>query len=270
MASKGYHIVGQEAEPDTAKPSYLYFIDATRSRVVCGERVRRVLPGKALAASLICNFVLFTILCKLWTSEHHRSTRLERDTPKPIIESTPYSGHNITEVRQLWEDISIDAGMVALSDAYVADHGLPPAQRYPWDHSKGLYFLNGYHNLHCLRAVHISLMEFAHGEPQSRRFQHVLHCTESLRQDILCNADDTPRYTTADLVPESGVGQIRQCRDWSRLESWAEKHNACYHFINQTATGFPNVLRYTFCPSDSADTNEVKRVMGGVNLYDLL
>ena len=160
--------------------------------------------------------------------------------------------------------------MVALPDSFVASYGLPKAQRYPWNNYKGLYFLNGYHNLHCLRAVHISLMEFVHGEPQSRRFQHVLHCMEALRQDIMCNADDTPRYTTSDAVPESGVGQIRQCRDWGKLERWARQYNACYHFINQTATGFPNVLRYTFCPPGSPDVAGVKRVMGGTNLTDLL
>ena len=196
--------------------------------------------------------------------------KLERNNPVPIMENTPYSSHNLSEVRQLWEDINIDDGMVALPDDAVSTLGVPVAQRYPWDQSKGLYFLNGYHNLHCLRAVHIALMEFAHGEPQSRRFQHVLHCMESLRQDILCNADDTPRYTTNDEVPESGVGQVRMCRNWGQLEDWGRQHNACYHFINQTATGFPNVLRYTYCPPGSPDAAEVKRVMGGTNLTDLL
>jgi hypothetical protein len=126
-----------------------------------------------------------------------------------MAEPTAYGGSNLTEVRQLWEDISIDDGMVVLSDDFVVSHGLITAQRYPWNHSRGLYFLNGYHNLHCLRAGHIALMEFAHVEPQSRRFHHVLHCMEALRQDIICNADDTPRYTTSSLVPESGVGQLR-------------------------------------------------------------
>ena len=28
--------------------------------------------------------------------------------------------------------------------------GLPVAQRFPWDQSKGVYLLNGHHNLHCI------------------------------------------------------------------------------------------------------------------------
>ena len=67
-----------------------------------------------------------------------------------IDHSSPYSSHNLTEVRELWEAISIDDGMVALPDTFVATMGLPKAQRFPWDEKKGLYFLHGYHNLHCL------------------------------------------------------------------------------------------------------------------------
>jgi len=239
------------------------------------ENIRRAWLRIILTVSIICNLALLAAFYRLSSSEVQDArtpyAQLERNKAIPIDERSAYSGYNVnlSELRQLWEDISIDHGMVALPDSFVASHALPTAQRYPWDHSKGLYFLNGYHNMHCLRAVHIALMEFAHGEPQSRRFHHVLHCMESLRQDILCNADDTPRYTTADAVPESGVGQLRQCRDWGKLESWAREYNACYRFINQTATGFPNVLRYTFCPPGSADTVEVKRVMGGIELNSL-
>ena len=78
------------------------------------------------------------------------SANLERNVLVPIERSTPYSSHNLTEVRSLWEDISIDDGMVALPNSFVQDKHLPEAQRFPWDDGKGLYFLNGYHNLHCL------------------------------------------------------------------------------------------------------------------------
>lgn len=49
-----------------------------------------------------------------------------------------------------WDEINIDAGTVALGDAYVETMGLPKAQRFPWDKSKGIYYINGFHNLHCL------------------------------------------------------------------------------------------------------------------------
>ena len=43
-----------------------------------------------------------------------------------------------------------DIGTIAISDDVVAEKELPPSQRWPWDSSKGIYYMQGYHNLHCL------------------------------------------------------------------------------------------------------------------------
>lgn len=51
---------------------------------------------------------------------------------------------------EAWENINIDAGNVALDSSYAEEMELPKAQDFPWDRSKGIYYLNGYHNLHCL------------------------------------------------------------------------------------------------------------------------
>jgi hypothetical protein len=61
-----------------------------------------------------------------------------------------YDGQNEDLANQAWEEISIDAGNVALEDAFVEANGLPEAQRFPWNKSKGIHLINGYHNLHCL------------------------------------------------------------------------------------------------------------------------
>jgi hypothetical protein len=57
---------------------------------------------------------------------------------------------NLTATRQAWEALSGDPGVVALTNGYVEEHHLPTAMRYPWDHSKGVYLLQGFHNLHCI------------------------------------------------------------------------------------------------------------------------
>ena len=77
---------------------------------------------------------------------------LVRDIPVSWTHHTPFTGQegNQTEADRSWDNISVDAGSVALSDSYSRSMGLPEAQRFPWDTSKGLYLLNGYHNLHCL------------------------------------------------------------------------------------------------------------------------
>ena len=50
----------------------------------------------------------------------------------------------------MWDKLRPDVGLVALSDEFVMEKGLSTAQRFPWDHKKGIYVLNGYHNLHCI------------------------------------------------------------------------------------------------------------------------
>ena len=77
--------------------------------------------------------------------------------------------------------------------------------------------------------------------PQSVHFTHVNHCLDAIRQDIICNADDTPRYTGfVNGPPSSGLGQIHMCRDWERLEQWAQEHSACYRYAPvETPEGIP-------------------------------
>ena len=188
--------------------------------------------------------------------------------------------------------------MVALPADFATANGLPLAQRFPWDPSKGIYLLNGYHNLHCIvrkkiltfpststvpdsipgsknttnrilkRAIYISLQEFAQGVPQTRAWGHVIHCVDALRQDIICNADDTPRYSTASKAPESGRGQVRLCRSWDQLEAWARRYNSCYRYVNQTAEALPEIQRFVYCPRGSPYREEVERVFGDVPSYE--
>lgn len=113
-------------------------------------------------------------------------------------------------------------------------------------------------------------MEFWEERPQSRAWGHVLHCVDTLRLDIICNADDTPRYSTATKSPESGMGQVRQCRSWDKLEKWARHYNSCYKFVNQTAEDLPEIQRFIYCPKDSPYRTEVEKVFGRVPAYEEL
>ena len=70
-----------------------------------------------------------------------------------------YTNHNETLRDQMWEGINIDDGMVALPDEVVAEKDLPVAQRFPWDESKGIYLINGHHNLHCVVRANASLSQ---------------------------------------------------------------------------------------------------------------
>ena len=71
----------------------------------------------------------------------------------------------------------------------------------------------------------------------------------------MCDPDDTPRYTgrlhqQANAEhPESGVGQIRMCKDWEQYQKWAIDHSACYKAINFSNPNFNPKDRYKFCPN---------------------
>lgn len=72
--------------------------------------------------------------------------------PTPFQWHTEYNGDNQTLADELWEALGaeIDTGFIAVPDEWSAAKGLLEAQRFPWDTSKGIYLLNGQHNLHCL------------------------------------------------------------------------------------------------------------------------
>lgn len=98
--------------------------------------------------------------------------------------------------------------------------------------------------------------------PQTYNVGHITHCLDQLRMDIMCNADDIPRWTSNDDTPESGIGQHRQCRSWERLESWAEEHTACYRYLNASAQNLNQMERFKFCPPDSPYLPKVRKYFG--------
>jgi hypothetical protein len=94
------------------------------------------------------------ILLSLLTS-FHLAVGLERNTPISIYLSTEFVFEdNITEVAWLWEELSGDPGVVALPKEFVSKNGLPQAIGFPWDTDKGVYLLQGFHNLHCLVVIY--------------------------------------------------------------------------------------------------------------------
>ena len=97
--------------------------------------------------------------------------------------------------------------------------------------------------------------EYRSNRPQTKSWAHVQHCFLVLREEIMCNADDTPRYSGYQPPHASGTGQVRMCRDWNALEEWAknEERTACWRdipeseFVNKNTT----LDRYRFCPEGS-------------------
>jgi len=164
-----------------------------------------------------------------------------------------YSSDDHATADELWQAVDENIGIVAIPMDWAKEKGLPETCPYPWDESKGIYLLNGYHNLHCVKRIYISMKEYRDGLPQSLPYEHLVHCLDSLRQDILCTADDTPRYITCKQSDShyGGDKQIRQCRDWNKLEAWAKEHTGCFRYGDPTWDQRSQFERYKFCPNDS-------------------
>jgi hypothetical protein len=61
-----------------------------------------------------------------------------------------YWGENETLANGMWEAIDTNPIAVALDNEWARQHGLPEAGPFPWDNSKGTYFVKAFHQLHCL------------------------------------------------------------------------------------------------------------------------
>lgn len=137
------------------------------SRSTLPDKKNVIIFSTLLLLSNIITYLLSSRLScgsfEIETAARSPYANLARNVPVAFEESSPYTDPNEALAKELWDRINIDAGMVALPADFAAANGLPLAQRFPWDPSKGIYLLNGHHNLHCIRAIHISLQEFWQG-----------------------------------------------------------------------------------------------------------
>ena len=79
------------------------------------------------------------------------SADLQADVKVPYQAKTEYSGEDEGLATELWEAInSTSAGAVALDHDWAASKGLIRAQDFPWDTNKGIYYIQGIHDVHCV------------------------------------------------------------------------------------------------------------------------
>ncbi|KAI9711763.1 MAG: hypothetical protein M1820_001908 [Bogoriella megaspora] len=162
---------------------------------------------------------------------------------------TPWWGaENMTLADELWEHLDTDPMVVALDDAYVSEHDLPRSSRWAWDDTKGRYFLKVFHQLHCLKYIRRTLIDYQRGRPLVTDVLHAYHCLASLRQDIMCMADDTP-MPSGDEIAQIGDGQVMMCRDYAALVAWSYDpvRNACHKSLNEYIQITHPRERYAFC-----------------------
>ena len=121
-----------------------------------------------------------------------------------------------------------------LTPSEAAALGLPPSFPHPFKPDYSVYIIDAYHAMHCLKVLrdHYIRMYHAHryegpgGWPRLGDWplEHDVHCFDSLRQHVMCHADDTLLYSTGHH--DAGVQQTKMCRSWDALRDWASARNA--------------------------------------------
>ncbi len=97
------------------------------------------------------------------TNADSQSGGLVFDIPIPYEPISQFWNPNITyrEMDAAWDAIDTNPMAVALHDDFTRSVGLPTSGRFPWDTERSIYYLKGFHDLHCVvcirlcRKVHI-------------------------------------------------------------------------------------------------------------------
>ena len=70
--------------------------------------------------------------------------------PRNKIGSIPHDDRAMDD--PMWDAPEFDwnVGWVALNSQEVKNKNIPSAMHWPWDESKSIYVLHGFHSLHCV------------------------------------------------------------------------------------------------------------------------
>jgi len=175
-----------------------------------------------------------------------------------------YTDTNLTARDHVWDEINHDIGIVAVPKTWVVEKGLPMGSTFPWNESKALYVINAYHQLHCLKLIYRTFMDYREGRPPHETQHHIIHCLDQIYADIRCTADDTLRVTAPNRFSTTAVGQVRSCRNWDALEQWARDNAGCFRYGNAFLENKKpsQIARLRFCPEGSPELETIREYFG--------
>ncbi|KAM0817868.1 putative DUF3328 domain-containing protein [Seiridium cardinale] len=189
---------------------------------------------------------------------------LPRDVSIKYNSHSPFGMGSTTEEQRAiaWESMDSSAGEISLDKEWADAHNLPESAPFFWDEGRQIYLLNGHHSLHCMRKVRRAIVLYNYNRPQLDSYTHLVHCMDHLMQNIICEADDTPFYTSTTSNITTGLGQTRMCRSWERLTEWANENTACFAYINETQGVNAVIERFRYCPRGSSLLGPMRKYFG--------
>lgn len=191
----------------------------------------------------------------------HSFSGLKYDTTMTYGSSTDFwndEHENGTLTDPFWEAIDADVMGVAVTEDFRLKHGLRTSNFFPFDHNKKVYTIKAVHHMHCLKNLHHTLRDYDEGREPLVMRDHLYHCLDILRQDLMCIADDTlmeviPPIPGSKRIIHNGDGETVQCRSYEKLLEWARapERSACYSQLSDYREVEHSLEHYAHCPDDS-------------------
>ncbi|KAJ4305535.1 hypothetical protein N0V90_001066 [Kalmusia sp. IMI 367209] len=164
---------------------------------------------------------------------------IKNDRQKGEPPHTPYTGYPNAENNRAWEEL-IEPIFFNATDAELIAAGTPLSSAVRLAEGGHVGSLAVYHELHCLRRIRLHLYSEVYfpnitSEEREHDRQHLDHCIETLRQSVMCRADQgvytffwSPKYPNAEK-PLTRSDSPRKCVDWTQFEAWTKKRMISLH-----------------------------------------
>lgn len=149
--------------------------------------------------------------------------------------STDWSNGNTTLVDELWDGLAPNVGMVAVGVDMGTNVELYSTEPFPWDSSKGVYMLEGYHSIITSTA------------------SMLCGRMPSVSQTIPCGQL---------VAKNAGRRPHKQCRDWDQLERWALQNSACFKRFPDGHAKRKTLEDWRWCPEGSPYNAAIEMFFG--------
>ncbi|OTB02917.1 hypothetical protein M426DRAFT_12957 [Hypoxylon sp. CI-4A] len=242
--------------PSSSEAVGLLAVDEDEKEPVSRTRnlvLGRLSPSFILINVLVISLVVNAIQLGVWLRERAAANRCRSPVaglrPSKLVsfgEKTEWSDtSNMTALDELWYGWDVNQGVIQLPK----DSHFGSTQDFPWDESKGLYMLNSYHGLHCLKIIYSYIRDWEEGRARVQTIDHVAHCLEVIRADIVCEADDT--LLPFDIEQRTEMPPKRMCRSWGQLKEFAIQNSACFLRHEPSDPLYDTLTEYMNCPPSS-------------------
>lgn len=161
-----------------------------------------------------------------------------------VLHDNVFKGPPRPELDVAWKQLLINAN-IRVSTAELEQAG---KESIPLEDGSGYYaILDVYHQLHCLVSLPFQssavaqltrldikkyIRHFIYEDYYNDTFPwtptHVDHCIDSIRQNLMCNADVslmTFRWVEDDVRPKPNFKGMHECVNWDRIDAWAAQRS---------------------------------------------